>query len=141
MQLKLRSFEGGQRMSPPNDTGATVQVTAQVEKVIHAPTSTVWAALTTPALIKKYFFGADAKSDWKPGSPIRWRGEFRGKRYEDKGEVLVVKPGKELSMSHWSALSGDTDSPENYHVVTYHLEPQGGGHTRVILTQSNLVGG
>ena len=43
-------------------------------------------------------------------------------------------------MSHWSALSGEADAPENYHVVTYHLEPQG-ERTKVILTQSNLMGG
>jgi hypothetical protein len=51
-------------------------------------------------MIKKYFFGADAESDWKVGSPIRRRGEFKGSRYENKGEILVSKPEKELSMSH-----------------------------------------
>ena len=118
---------------------APAEVTARAEKVINAPASSVWRALTTPAMIKKYFFGADVESDWKVGSPIRWRGEFKGKRYEDKGEILVSNPAKELSMSHWSALSGDADVPENYHVVTYRLEPEG-QRTKVILTQGNLTG-
>jgi uncharacterized protein YndB with AHSA1/START domain len=117
---------------------ATAQVAARAEKMINA--SSVWQALTTPKMIKKYFFGADAESDWKVGSQIQWHGEFKGKRYEDKGEILVSKPEKELSMSHWSALSGDADVPENYHVVTYHLEPDG-QRTKVILTQGNLTSG
>ena len=118
----------------------TVEVTAQAERVINASAAVVWEALTTPATIKKYFFGADVESDWKPGSPIQWSGEYKGKSYQDKGEILVSNPGRELSMSHWSALSGQADAPQNYHVVTYRLEPQG-KRTKVILTQGNLLGG
>jgi uncharacterized protein YndB with AHSA1/START domain len=119
---------------------AMAETTAQASKIISAPPAKVWEALVTPAIIKRYFFGADVESDFRVGSPIRFRGEFKGKSYEDKGEVLAVKPQKTLSMSHWSPLSGEPDAPENYHVVTYTLEPDG-ERTRVTLTQSNLQGG
>ncbi len=127
-------------MTRPDEAATTAQVTARAEKVINAPARAIWEALTTPAMIKKYFFGADVESDWKVGSPIRWSGEFKGKRYQDKGEILIANPDRELSMSHWSPLSGQADAPENHHVVTYRLEPDG-KRTKVILTQSNLRGG
>lgn len=115
-------------------------VTAQASKLIPAPAPAVWKALTTPAMIKQYFFGADVASDFRVGSPITFRGEFNGRAYEDKGEVLDVQPEKRLRMSHWSELSGKPDAPENYHVVTYDLQPQGQG-TRVTLSQGKLQGG
>ena len=37
---------------------------------IDATASKVWEALTTPRIIKQYFFGTDAISDWQPGSAI-----------------------------------------------------------------------
>lgn len=116
------------------------EVTAQVSKTIAAPAAMIWKALITPAIIKRYFFGSDVESDFRVGSPIHFRGEFNGKKYEDKGEVLEVQPEKRLSMSHWSPLSGTADSPENYRVVMYELRPQGNS-TVVTLTQSNLRGG
>jgi uncharacterized protein YndB with AHSA1/START domain len=116
------------------------ETTAQACKTIAASPDAVWKAITTPEIIKQYFFGADVESDFQVGSPIRFRGEFKGKKYEDKGEVLDVQPGRRLSVSHWSPLSGQPDAPENYHIVTYQLEPDATG-TRVTLTQANLKGG
>ena len=116
------------------------EATAQVEKRIHAPAPKVWAALTKPASLKKFFFGADVETDWAIGGPIRMKGEFRGKKYEDKGSVIEVEPLRTLSFSHWSPTSGTKDAPENYHVVSFELEPYG-NETQVTITQSNLIGG
>jgi hypothetical protein len=41
-------------------------------------------------------FGSEVTTDWKPGSPITWKGEFEGRAYEDKGEVIAVEPGRRL---------------------------------------------
>ena len=60
-------------------------------------------------------------------------------RRDDKGEIRSFDPGRRLSYTHWSDLSGAPDAPENYHVVTYDLEAQG-RETKVTLTQSNLDG-
>lgn len=114
--------------------------TARVERVIHASAAKVWLALTTPASLKQFFFGADVVTDWKAGAPIRMKGEFKGRPYEDKGNIIAFEPQKQLSFSHWSAMSGKADKPENYHVVTFDLAPSGAG-TKVILTQANLAGG
>jgi uncharacterized protein YndB with AHSA1/START domain len=96
----------------------------------------VWSALTEPARIKEYMFGSDVESNWEPGSPITWSGEFNGKPYQDKGEILTVEPAKKLEMTHFSAMSGAEDRPENYHRLTYLLEPRGEG-THIELRQDN----
>jgi uncharacterized protein YndB with AHSA1/START domain len=115
--------------------------TAQVSRVIHARSEEVWRALTDPAKLKAFFFGADVDSDFRAGSPIIMRGEFNGKPYEDKGEVIEARPRERLSFSHFSPSTGAPDTPENYHLVTYDLRPLGEGATEVTLTQSNLTGG
>jgi uncharacterized protein YndB with AHSA1/START domain len=114
-------------------------VTAQVSKHVDAPPSDVWKAITDPKRLKRFFFGAEVESSWEPGDPIRMRGEFKGKAYEDKGEIREAAPGKRLSFSHYSPLSGAPDKPENYHVVTFDLDPDGDG-SKVTLSQSNLDG-
>ena len=109
-------------------------LTARASARIAAPADSVWRALTDPAEVKKYFFGTDLRSDWKPGSPISWRGEWQGRKYEDKGKVLEAERPRRLKYTHFSLLSGQEDRPENYHTITVELEPEGAG-TRVTLTQ------
>ena len=108
--------------------------TAQCE--IDAPPEKVWRALTDPQLIKKYMFGSEVRTDWKPGSPITWQGEFEGRKYMDKGEIIDVEPGRRLEITHFSPLTGQEDRPENYHKVSYELQQTDGG-TSVRLTQDN----
>ena len=107
---------------------------------IDSAPAAVWKALTTPTSLKQFFFGAEVESDWQIGNPIHISGELKGKPYEDKGNIIAVDPKKRLSFSHWSPLSGMADTDENYHVVTFELEPHG-ERTKVTLTQSNLTGG
>ncbi|HEY6688759.1 MAG TPA: SRPBCC family protein [Propionibacteriaceae bacterium] len=109
-------------------------VTAQCE--IDAPPEKVWQALTDPQLIKKYMFGSEVRTDSKPGSPITWQGEFEGRKYMDKGEIITVEPGRRLEVTHFSPLTGQEDRPENYHRVSYELQQTDGG-TSVRLTQDN----
>jgi uncharacterized protein YndB with AHSA1/START domain len=62
-----------------NDLGTSSSIT------IDAPVEKVWRALTTPELIKTWFFGVDTESDWESGSSLVHRGEWQGKPYEDRG--------------------------------------------------------
>ena len=114
--------------------------TAQVSRKVDAPVDEVWRALTTPKTVRSFFFGAEVDSDFRVGSPIRFKGEFKGKPYEDKGKILAAEAGRRLSFSHYSPRSGAPDTPASYHVVTYELTPRGEA-TEVTLTQSNLEGG
>jgi uncharacterized protein YndB with AHSA1/START domain len=110
--------------------------TAKATVTINAPPSRVWAALTTPEMMKQYFFGVDVITDWRVGGPILYRGQWQGRAFEDKGTVLKFEPGKLLVTTHWSPLSGVPDSPENYHTVSYRLSGRD-GTTVVALTQDN----
>jgi uncharacterized protein YndB with AHSA1/START domain len=103
---------------------------------INAPRDAVWRALLDPAAIKEYMFGTTVQTNWEVGSDIRWRGEWNGRKYEDKGKVLRVVPGKQLSYTHFSPLSGNSDTLDHYHTVTISLTPEG-SQTAVTLTQDN----
>ena len=103
---------------------------------IDAPKADVWDALTNPAKVKEYMHGTEMSTDWQEGSPIYWRGEWKGKRYEDKGKVLEVKPQRLLKYTHWSPLGGSEDKPENYHTVVYELAGDD-GKTTLTLRQDN----
>lgn len=111
--------------------------TAKKTITIHAPLVAVWKGLTDPAELKKYFFGTNLHTSWKPGTAIRFTGEWDGKPYEDKGTVLKFEPEKMLQYDYWSAWSGNADLPENYQIVTYRVKPKGDS-TTVIITQSRI---
>jgi uncharacterized protein YndB with AHSA1/START domain len=105
------------------------EVTAEATVHVDAPRSEVWRSLTDPERIRQYYLGAQVETDWQVGSPITFKGEWEGKSYEDKGEILVFEPERELAYSHWSPMGGKPDEPENYHVVRVTLdEPEGTTH-------------
>jgi len=109
---------------------------ATAETEISASPEKVWSALTDPAQIKKYMFGTEVATDWQPGSPITWQGEYEGKPYQDKGEILEVERNRRLRLTHFSAMSGQDDVPENYHTLVYALDADEEG-TKVTITQDN----
>jgi uncharacterized protein YndB with AHSA1/START domain len=102
----------------------------------NAPVARAWQALVDPVMIKQYMFGTNVVTDWQEGSPIVWQGEWEGKAYEDKGTILNIEPERILQYSHFSPLSGQSDIPENYHIVTIELSDEG-EQTIVSLTQDN----
>jgi uncharacterized protein YndB with AHSA1/START domain len=105
--------------------------------VIDAPIERVWEALTTPEVIKRWFFGVDTTSDWKPGSALVHRGEYQGKPYEDRGTIEEINPPWLLVHTHWSPVSGLPDRPEHYQRVAWELAPRGEG-TELTVTETNL---
>jgi uncharacterized protein YndB with AHSA1/START domain len=89
---------------------------------INAPSDKVWDALTNPEQTKKYMFGCETVSDWKPGSPLLWRMQHEGKELVAvKGNIVDIKPGKFLAYTTIDPNSTIDDKPENYLTVTYEL--------------------
>lgn len=105
--------------------------------MIEAPATKVWEALTTPDLIKQWFFGVDTETDWMEGSSIVHRGEWQGKPYEDKGVIVKIEPERALVHTHWSPASGLPDSEENYQRVAWTLAGDD-GKTELTVTETNL---
>lgn len=112
-------------------------IKAEIKINIKAPVSKVWDALTQPGIIKKYFFGTDTITDWKPGNPIKFMGEWRGKTYEDKGTVLEVVDQEKIKYNYWSSMSGIEDKPENYVDITYTLSGED-NNVNLTITQENI---
>ena len=76
-------------MQEPTFINNTITILASAEKV--------WDVLTNPAETKKYMFGCETVSDWKPGSELLWRGEYEGKPMVFvKGHIVEIDPEKQL---------------------------------------------
>jgi uncharacterized protein YndB with AHSA1/START domain len=110
---------------------------AETSVEVDASPERVWQVLVEPELVAQYMHGTSLETAWKVGGPIVWRGEWQGKPYEDKGEVLAFEPPRRLSVTHWSPLTGEPDEPANYHHVTYEIEPVGDDRSRLTLTHGN----
>ncbi|AUP78112.1 SRPBCC family protein [Flavivirga eckloniae] len=104
---------------------------------INASPSKIWEALVTPEIAKEYFHGAKLITDWKIGSPITFKGEFNGNKYEEKGIILNMEPNTQLQYSHWSNFDGLPDEPENYRVWTFNLS-ESKNHTLLSISEDNI---
>jgi uncharacterized protein YndB with AHSA1/START domain len=107
---------------------------AEASVSVNAPRGAVWNALVSSEANKQFMLGSDVVSDWREGSPITWKGEWKGRKYEDKGTILQAKPERVLQYTHYSPLSGAPDIEENYHTVTIELSDTRTG-TRIELRQ------
>ncbi|HMC85982.1 MAG TPA: SRPBCC domain-containing protein [Chitinophagaceae bacterium] len=89
---------------------------------IYASIDTVWDTLTNPEQTKKYMFGCETVSDWKPGSPLLWRGNYEGKEMVFvKGNVLAIQPPTLLTYTVIDPNADMPDIPDNYLNVYYKL--------------------
>ena len=115
----------------------SVNLIAKSSTTISAPASRVWEALTKPEMIKQYFFGTQAISDWKVGSPLQFRGVWEGKEYTDKGIIVKSEPNKLFQYTYLSSFSGLADLPENYANISYELD-EDSGQTTLTVKQENI---
>jgi uncharacterized protein YndB with AHSA1/START domain len=105
---------------------------------INAPSAKVWDTLTNPEQTQKYMFGCQTVSDWKPGSPLLWKGNYEGKdMIFVKGVILDIKPFEMLQYTVIDPNSPMKDIPENYLRVIYQLK-QDGQKTVLTVTQDGF---
>ena len=107
---------------------------------INAPASKVWDALVNPEQTKKYMFGCETVSDWKPGSSLLWRGSYEGKEMVFvKGDIVNIQPGRFLAYTTIDPNNpAIADSSENYLTVTYDLA-ENNGQTTLTVTQGDYT--
>ena len=110
---------------------------ASASIIIDAPASEVWDALINPEKIKKYLHNTTAISDWKVGSKLEFKGEWKGKSYIDKGVIRTIEKNKLLEYTWLSSSSGLEDKPQNYALVSFRLVPEG-KRTSLTVTQDNI---
>ena len=56
----------------------------------------LWAALTMPEFMTKYWFGMNIETDWKEGSP--WKLVFPDGRLADAGKIVEIEKPKRLAL-------------------------------------------
>ena len=78
--------------------------------------------------------GSKVTTTWKIGAQVTWDGEYDGRSYQDKREVLAYDEPRILSVSHYSPMMGQPDEPQNYHTLVYTLTTAG-DVTHLELTQ------
>ena len=108
--------------------------TAAIE--IAAPPARVWDALTDPDQIRRFMFETTVESDWKPGSPIVWKGVFEGREYEDRGEIIAVEAPAIARDDALQSAERPGGPAGNYHKLTYVLQWRGAS-TLIRLSQDN----
>lgn len=111
------------------------------EITIDAPATKVWKALTEPEWTKQYMFGCEPITDWKPGSPLLWKGTFNDvEMVAVKGQVVSFDPGHSLV---YTVIDPNNpaipDLPENYLTVTCTLTEQD-GKTHLFVSQGDYGG-
>ena len=106
---------------------------------IDAPISRVWEVLTKPEETKKYMFGCETISDWKPGSPLLWSAFYEGRdTVFVKGTVIEIDAPNHLVYSVIDPNSATVpDLPENYVNVSYDLR-EADGQTLLTVSQGDF---
>jgi uncharacterized protein YndB with AHSA1/START domain len=105
---------------------------------IDVPVETLWKVLTDNEFIQQYMFNCYTETDWKPGSPLLWKGVTDGRLYV-KGHVVAIDPPHRLVFTVIDPNSAVPDVPENYLTMTYLLTGQNGHGSVLELTQGDFA--
>jgi len=104
---------------------------------VNAPVEALWRVLTDNQFIQQYMFGCIAETDWKPGSPLLWRGAADGKIYV-KGEVVSIEAPRSLVYTIIDPNNpAIPDIPQNYLTVTNTLKERGGNAATLEMTMGD----
>ena len=102
----------------------------------------VWSAITDPDCIKQWMLDSELEiiSDWQVHSPIVFRGELNGYRFENRGTIRAFEPEKIFAYDYWSTLSQGRvpEGPENTTWIRFEIEATVGG-TKVTVTLANFA--
>jgi len=102
----------------------------------------LWAALTDPQTIKRYWFNITAECAFTPGSP--WHLKFEDGRTADSGQILESDPPKRL-MIRWRNEFKPELKAEGYSRCTMEIEmadyyPDFGGKAAKLTITHELEG-
>ncbi len=112
---------------------------AQVFQVyIRATPEQIWDAITRPEFTSRYFFGSRVDTSGEAGAPIRHVAPHSDKLW---GDDLVLESERPRRLVHtWRALYDEELAAEPRSRVTWEIEPQAGGVTRLTVIHDQLEG-
>jgi uncharacterized protein YndB with AHSA1/START domain len=117
-------------------TTMTEQTTQVYSVFIRATPEQVWDGITKPEFTTRYFFGSRIDSTFEPGSRyLSLAGD--GSKELVEGEILESDPPRMLRHT-WRALYDPDTASEPYSRVTWEIEPQDGGVTKLTVVHDQL---
>ena len=120
-------------------TTATTSATQVYQLYIKVPAEQVWDAITNPATIARFHFGAqNDPTDFAVGSRIKSWSPDRTTLWTDN-EVLEYDPPRRLAHT-WRSLYDPEAAPEPESRVTWEVEPMPGGYARLTIVHDRLDG-
>lgn len=105
---------------------------------VDAPIEALWKVLTDSEFIRQYMFGCNAETDWKPGSPLLWRGAADGIVYV-KGHVVSIDGPHTLEYTIFDPNSKMADIPANYLTMKYSLTARDSHSSTLEITQGDYA--
>ena len=117
-------------------TTMTEQATQVYSVFIRATPEQVWDGITKPEFTTRYFHGTKIDSTFEPGTPyLSVAGEGDDTLVE--GEIIESDPPRMLKHT-WHALFDPDQAAESFSRVTWEIEPQEGGVTKLTVTHDQL---
>ncbi len=92
------------------------------EVTVAATPAQVWAALTEPDTVRRYYFGTAPRTTWEVGAPIDFVDEDGDAQIT--GVVLEFDPPRRLAHTFIATWYGDADDQGSLH---WEVTPDGGG--------------
>jgi uncharacterized protein YndB with AHSA1/START domain len=117
-------------------TTMTSEITQVYSVFIRATPEQVWDAITKPEFTVQYFYGSVIDSTFAPGSPYNGWSADRQQQYVD-GEVLESDPPRLLRHT-WRSLWSDDARSEPHSRVSWEIEQQDGGVTKLTVVHDRL---
>jgi uncharacterized protein YndB with AHSA1/START domain len=103
---------------------------------IHATPEQIWDAITKPEFTTKYFYGGRVETTGEAGAPIRFRAPDSDSLWVDD-DIIEAEPPRRL-VHTWRALYDPELATEPPSRVTWEIEPQPGGVTRLTVLHDRL---
>ena len=122
-------------MTTITQTDLAVQV---YQVFIKATPEQIWDAITKSEFTTRYFYGSELESTFEPGARyVQWAPE-REKVWVE-GEVVESEPPHRL-VHTWRSLFDDDSAQEQPSRVSWDIEPQQGGVTKLTVVHDQLEG-
>jgi uncharacterized protein YndB with AHSA1/START domain len=117
-------------------TMTEVKTTQVYEVFIKASPDAIWQAITEPEFTTRYFYGSAVDTTCEPGTP--WRG-WSGDRSQQLVDGEVLESDRPRRLQHtWRALYDEETAVEPYSRVTWEIEAQDGGYSKLTVVHDRL---
>jgi uncharacterized protein YndB with AHSA1/START domain len=119
-------------------TTMTATTTQVYQLFIKATPEAIWDAITKPEFTQRYFYGSRADFDLRPGGAYRGYAGASDAVLVD-GEVIEADPPRKL-VHTWRALYDPELAGEEPSRVSWEIEPQDGGYSKLTVVHDQLEG-